>query len=197
MRVSPEDEGQAIDERTSLEPSLPPTSYSQLRHAVLNFRENIQRPQLEMKFSIKDLSTQIFPLTSQFPDNFLLRTATTRLICVAILQSPHLFTQRRRTKDCCRFALFLTHWRIHLWQNFVAAICHHLPLDLEFQHFRCSVAFDALMTTFITSLSFSHSPLSFHLLPLLPCTSLEAMDRAAPWAQLKKERLPLLDIEPN
>lgn len=94
MRVSPEDGGQAIDERTSLGPSLPPTSYSRLRHAALNFRENIQRPQLEMNFSISDLSTQIFPLMTQFPDNFLLRAATTRLICLCC--HPAIFTLVRK-----------------------------------------------------------------------------------------------------
>lgn len=57
---------------------------------ALNFRENIQRPQLEMNFSINDLSTQIFPLMTQFPHNFLLGAARVRLICLCC--HPAIFT---------------------------------------------------------------------------------------------------------
>lgn len=50
---------------------FPPFSAQTEARTALSFRENIQRPQLEMNFTINDLSTQILPLMTQFPDNFL------------------------------------------------------------------------------------------------------------------------------
>lgn len=70
---------------------FPPFSAQTEARTALSFRENIQRPQLEMNFTINDLSTQILPLMTQFPDNFLLGAATMRLICLRC--HPAVFTR--------------------------------------------------------------------------------------------------------
>lgn len=70
---------------------FPPFSAQTEARAALSFRENIQRPQLQMNFTINDLLTQILPRMTQFPDNFLLEAATMRLVCLCC--HPAVFTR--------------------------------------------------------------------------------------------------------